>query len=402
MRALAAVLVAAFVIALSGAGPVSAQESSTPGLWINPKLGLATPEDAARRYEGPLHAWLIDEGDPRRQEPDWRERAFLLFGEDWSEALESWDQMAWRELREAQPEKFGLGHWYGQEWPAEIPPPPPGPAPLRVESCANLLAAYRAGLRPRPALESAWHGARLNFFHLGVYLFYECLALEHLTRLQPLEGDFGDVPAFWGDRATVLRLSPVVFGQSPGEFVQHNLIAELSDTPHLENARKIRGRLHAGDQIIEDPWWPDPGIAWWKWIPGFVCGSEDRPPVVWAPLLERYCVGDDILAPDQAWSVTAPGDAQRAAEFYFASEFLVEGEAAAHTLTVLGVGALPEAEGVVLVVMVVEDLKRGSRKYDTRLPLVLNYDPDLDMFRVINFDDFSLMFLDDVPLPLLR
>jgi hypothetical protein len=43
MRALAAVLVAAFVIVLSGAAPVSAQESSTPGIWINPKLGLGGP-----------------------------------------------------------------------------------------------------------------------------------------------------------------------------------------------------------------------------------------------------------------------------------------------------------------------------------------------------------------------
>ena len=40
MRALAVILVAAFVIALSGAAPVSARENTTPGLWINPKLGL--------------------------------------------------------------------------------------------------------------------------------------------------------------------------------------------------------------------------------------------------------------------------------------------------------------------------------------------------------------------------
>jgi len=97
--------------------------------------------------------------------------------------------------------------------------------------------------------------------------------------------------------------------------------------------------------------------------------------------------------------VTAPGDAQRAAGFSFASEILVEGEGGAHIFTVLGVGALPDAEGLVLVVMVVEDWKRGSRKYDTQQPLVLNYDPDLDMFRVINFDDFSLWFRDGVPFP---
>ena len=52
-----------------------------------------------------------------------------------------------------------------------------------------------------------------------------------------------------------------------------------------------------------------------------------------------------------------------------------------------------------LVVMAIDDWKRGSRKYDTKQPLVLNYDPDLDMFRVINFDDFSLWFRDGVPFP---
>ncbi len=401
MRRLVGLVLAACLIGLAGSRPAIADdESPTPGLWINPELGLATPEDAAARYKAPFHTWLIEEDDPIRED---RRHAFLLFGGDWSEALESWDRMAWRELREAQPEKFGLGHWYGRDWPAEIPPPPPGPAPLRVESCAGLLAAYRAGLQPRPALETAWHGSRLNFFHLGVFLFHDCLALEHLTRLQPLEGDFGDVPTFWGDRATVLRLSPVVFGQFPSDFIQRNLIAELSDTPHLENARKIRRRPHAGDQIIEDPWWPGPGMPWWKGYLYDICEErDDRPPAVWVPLLDRYCIDDDILAPDQAWSVTAPGGTQRVAGFSFASEILVEGDAAIHTFTVLGVGALPEAEGVALVVMVVEDLKRGSRKYDTRLPLVLTYDPDLDMFRVINFDDFSLMFLDDVPTPLKR
>jgi hypothetical protein len=255
MRALAAVLVAAFAIQLSGAGPAWAQESSTPGIWINPELGLATPEEAKKRYEGPFHNWWIAEDDPIREE---RGRAFLLFGEDWSEALESWDQMAWRELREAQPEKHKLGHWYGRDWPAEIPPPPPGPAPLRVQSCGDMLAAYRAGLHPRPALESAWHGSRLNFFHLGIYLFDECLALEHLTRLQPLEGDVGEVPAFQGDRATVLRLSPVVFNQSPSEAVQRDLITELSDTPHLENARKVGGAPTPTTRSSRSPGGPIP------------------------------------------------------------------------------------------------------------------------------------------------
>jgi hypothetical protein len=234
----------------------------------------------------------------------------------------------------------------------------------------------------------------MNFFHLGFYLFYECLALEHLTRLQPLEGDVGEVPAFQGDRATVLRLSPVVFNQSPSESVQRDLIAELSDIPHLENARKIGGRAHADDQFIEGPWWPDPGVYW-----DAVCRFDNPPPAVWEPLFEKFCTDDDTLARVPAWAVTAPGDAQRAAGFSFAIEILVEGEGGAHILTVLGVGGPPEAEGLVLVVMVVEDWKRGTRKYDTRQPLVLNYDPDLDMFRVINFDDFSLWFRDGVPFP---
>jgi hypothetical protein len=188
MRALAVVLVAAFVFALSGAGSAPAQENTTPGIWINPELGLATPADAARRYEGPFHAWWIDEDDPIRQEPDWRERAFLLFGEGWSVKLRIWSQVAARDISLAKLGGYApkTGEWHDKEWPVEIPPPPPGPAPLRVESCADLLAAYREGLRLRPVLELAWHGSRLSHFRLRVHRFFECLALEHLTRLQPL------------------------------------------------------------------------------------------------------------------------------------------------------------------------------------------------------------------------
>jgi hypothetical protein len=392
MRALAAVLVAAFVIALSGASPAPAQESSTPGIWINPELGLATPADAAERYKAPFHTWWIEEDDPIREEPDWRERAFLLFGEDWSVKLRIWSQVAARDISLAEID------WHSPEadkWPAEIPPPPPEPAPLRVESCAALLAAYRAGLRPRPALELDWYGSHLSHYWLRVQRFYECLALEHLIRLRPLEEDFAEVPIFWGDRATVSRLSPVIFGQSPSEFVQHNLIAELSDTPHLENARKIRGRPHAGDQIIEDPWWPDPGLSWrsWAWS---VCKEDDHPPPAWISTFEEYCGGADSDVLDRLWSVTVRGDVRETAGFHFAPEIVVEGEDATHTLTVLGVGGLPEAEGLVLVVMVVEKLK-GGNAYDRFMPLNLNYDPELGMFRVINFDDFDLDFLDDVP-----
>ena len=94
----------------------------------------------------------------------------------------------------------------------------------------------------------------------------------------------------------------------------------------------------------------------------------------------------------------ARSGAQRLAGFYFVPEVLVEEKSAAHTLTVLGVGGLPEAEGIVLVVMTVERWTRGSASaYDLLMPLVLNYDPDLDMYRVINFDDFDLVFLQGLP-----
>ena len=56
----------ACLIALSGARPAAAEESPTPGLWINPELGLATPEEAAARYKGPFHAWWIEEDDPKQ------------------------------------------------------------------------------------------------------------------------------------------------------------------------------------------------------------------------------------------------------------------------------------------------------------------------------------------------
>jgi hypothetical protein len=192
----------------------------------------------------------------------------------------------------------------------------------------------------------------------------------------------------------VLRLSPVVFGQSPRELVQHSLIAELSDIPHLENARKKGGRPHADDQIIEGPWWPAPGVYW-----DFVCRSDNPPPAVWESLFEKFCTDDDTLARVPAWAVTTHGNTGRAAGFSFASEIRIEEEGGAYILTVLGVGALPEADGLALVVMAIDDWKRGSRKYDTQQPLVLDYDPDLDMFRVINLDDFSLWFRDGVPFP---
>jgi hypothetical protein len=351
VRGLFGLVLAACLIGLAGPRPVhAADDSPTPGLWINPELGLATPKDAAARYRAPFHTWRIDEDDPRREEPDWRERAFLLFGGDWSEALEGWSRSARQELWETQQEKHKLGHWFGRHWPAEIPPPPPGPTPLRVQSCADLLAAYRANLHPHPALESAWHGSRLNFFHLGLYLFYDCVALEHLARLQPLEGDAGEVPAFQGDRATVLRLSPVVFNQSPSEAVQRDLITELSDTPHLENARKVGGRPHADDQFIEGPWWPDPGVYW-----DAVCRFDYSPPAVWEPIFEKFCTDDDVLARVPAWAVTTAGGAQRAAGFSFTTEIRVEGEDGAYILTVLGVGTLPEADRLTLVVMAIDD-----------------------------------------------
>jgi hypothetical protein len=113
---------------------------------------------------------------------------------------------------------------------------------------------------------------------------------------------------------------------------------------------------------------------------------------------EDFCGENETDVLKRLWAVTASRDAQRASAFYFAPKAVVEGENNIHALTILGVGGLPEAAGLVLVVMTVKKLKGGSASaYDLLMPLVLNYDPDLDMFRVINFDDFNLMLRHDVP-----
>jgi hypothetical protein len=373
-----------------------AEGQATTGVWINPKLGLATPEEAAARYKAPFHTWWIDEDDPIREEPDWRERAFLLFGEEWSEALESWDRMAWRELKRLQPEYIRRGgDWRGGKWPAEIPPPPSEPAPQRVESCTDLLAAYRMGLQLRPNLNLAWSGSHLRRLDLHISGFDTCLALTHLARLRPLVGSFEDVPAFRGDKATALRLSPVVYGWTPDDHIWDYLGAELADAPHEENARKIYGRPHVTDPIVEGSWWPR-SSGLWDGVGYSICRDEAPPPALWAPLVDAYCRSDDPDLAERYWSVMAQGDIKEVAGFPFAPEVVVEGVGVKHILTIWGVGRLPEAEGLVLVIMVQEHWKGGTSPPHW-MPMVLNYDPDLDLFRLINFDDFNLKLLDGVP-----
>lgn len=195
----------------------------------------------------------------------------------------------------------------------------------------------------------------------------------------------------------MLRLSPVVFRTHSGDFIRDNLAAELSDNPHEVNGRKTPWRPHAEDEIIEGPWWPGPGLRWNSWV-WSVCERNDHPPISWVTAFEEFCGENNSNVLSRLWAVTASRDAQRASAFYFAPKVVVEGENNIHALTVLGIGGLPEAAGLVLVVMVVKKLKGGSSSaYDLLMPLILNYDPDLDMFRVINFDDFSLWMLRDVP-----
>jgi len=81
MRALAIILIAAFVIQLSGAGPAPAQDNATPGMWINPNVwpGVATPKDAARLLTMPFHSWYFGEESWARDKHKWRERVYLIY-----------------------------------------------------------------------------------------------------------------------------------------------------------------------------------------------------------------------------------------------------------------------------------------------------------------------------------
>jgi hypothetical protein len=308
MRALAAVLFAAFVTCLSGAGPVSAQESSTPGIWINPELGLATPADAAERYKAPFHTWLVDHwGEP--EEPDWRRRIFfrmIRFGDD-----------------DHGPR---ISH--------------------KAASCAVMRTAYAndygfGGFSDEPHSLLNWER--------GLTLLDQCLA-----RLQPLAPDVETGPGFLARRRTALRLSPLLLT----DFHYHvcrAVDAERAGVPGLYN------RLRR--------WWPDFHRA---------IISEGTP---WTE------------AHGEIWTIRSERESVEAFQgLRFQPRLLLETDEMRFIVEVWGIGALDGDPRPHLVVVVEEEAKGPFSGYINPAAFagILVYDPEQDLFRATNLDDFMI------------
>ena len=317
MRALAVVLVAAFVIALSGAGPAPAQDNATPGIWINPELGLATPADAAERYKAPFHTWLVDHwGEPK--EPDWRRRIFFRF------------------TRSSDDDGPRLSH--------------------KVASCAVMRTAWRNGFRSTYNLNEP--GSLLNG-RWSYQILKRCLALEHLSRLRPIATSPTEHPDFLARSWTVRHLSPLAYSGISLESLCSGYSSEVRDVPHL--AIYNRGDTHGGGYVFH-------GV--------FHRRRWD------AAMSDGYRV----------WALWAQAPAVEIAGIKVSPRIRLESEHSDYTFTVYGVGSLPELERPVLIVLVTNTAKGGGSDPTVYSTLVLAYDAEIEIFRVINLEDFEHYF----------
>ena len=152
---------------------VPAEAGDSDGLWINPALGIATPEEAAALMLKPFDDSFPPIGPrPERQYPN----------DDWS---------------------------FHDTTNGALRP---------VSNCAEMLQAYRDGLTP-----VVWRP--------GVWALQECLTLSHLTALRPLAGRPAGHPDFLARRETILRLSPVIFSGGNLRNTCDAIRAELAGRP---------------------------------------------------------------------------------------------------------------------------------------------------------------------------
>jgi len=318
MRALTIVLVAAFVIHLSSAGPAPAEESATPGIWINPELGLATPADAAERYKAPFHTWLVDHwGEP--EEPDWRRRVFFRFVRP-----------------STDPDKPRLSR--------------------KVASCAVMRAAWRNGFRstgdksePGSLLNGRWSYEILKI----------CEALEHLSRLRPVQTPPPAHPDFLARAWTVRHLSPLAYSGRSLESLCSGYSSEVRDAPHL--AIYNRGDTHGGGHVFHGV------IHRRRWDAAMSDG-------------------------DRVWALWAQDPAVEVAGIAVSPRIRLESEHSDYTFTVYGVGSLPEIERSVLIVLVTNTAKNGGSHPTVYKTLVLAYDAEIEIFRAVNLADFEHYF----------
>jgi hypothetical protein len=324
MRALAIILIAAFVIQLSGAGPAPAQGRPTPGIWINPNLwpGVATPEDAARLLTMPFHAWYFGEDSWYRKKHRWRERVYLIY-----------ERPSWLTLKP------------GESW--------------AIETCRDLMVAKNARLslvfNPAglvyPKVVLGWRWAH--------FAWYYCQVLRHISRLRPIETPPPAHPDFLARVWTVRHLSPVAYVGRSIESVCSGYSSEVRDVPHL--VIQNRGGTHGGGHVFHG-------------------------------VFHRRRWDAAMSDGDRVWALWAQDPAVEVAGIKVSPRIRLESEESTYIFTVRGIGSLPDRDRPVIVVSVKNSAKNGGTMPTTYETLVLAYDAEIEIFRVINLEDFEHYF----------
>jgi hypothetical protein len=295
------------------AGPAAADETPTPGIWINPELGLATPEDAAVRYKAPFHTWLVDHWKEPK-EPDWRRRIFFRFLSDSRDG---------------------------------------GPLLSRkAASCAVMRTAYgnpSSGFDPNIDEPHS-----LLNWKRGLTLLDECLALKYLARLKPLAPGAQNGPGFLARRRTAQRISPLLLTHFT-EHICRAVDAERAGVPGLHNRQRL-------------------------WEPNFHREAISE----WAPWTER---------PTATWSIWPEREmAETFQGLRFHPRIILERPELRYTFEVWGIGALDEDPRPHLVVLAEVKAKGRwwSGTYPDAFAGILVYDPEQDLFRATNLEDFMI------------
>jgi hypothetical protein len=327
VRGLVGLVLAACLIGLAGPQPVhaGAEGQATTGVWINPKLGLATPEEAERLLTMPFHAWYFD-GDPWiQQKHRWRERVYLIY-----------DRPSWLTLKA------------GESW--------------RVETCRDLLIAEDSALSllfnpaglAYPKTLLGWRWARFARHH--------CRILSHVARLRPVQTSTVEHPDFLAKAWTVRHLSPLAYVSVSMNAFCKKYRSEIEDTPHH----------HLRDKSAR---YPGPDVYY-----GLI---HERP---W----------DDAMRDGKrVWALWAQDPAVDVAGIKVSPRIRSESEESVLTFAVQAVGSLPGHERPVFVIKAGHDYKAPDcHSCPFFQVLVLSYEPEIEVFRAINLEDFEPYFMD--------
>ena len=222
MQNLTIILLSAVLVFLALIPPAQADENE--GIWINPALGISTPEEAAWRLAQPFHQWLYRHLPEDAYVPV--KDAFFVF-EHWREDIYS----------------------------------------DKLTDCVDVLEAH--GEQYIPDYRGEELGSLLDW-GLGWETIEFCLAYQNLALLEPIDVEDTQTPDFLADKMTLLRLAPPVF--LIGQKKPCSAVAfELMDRPELAVRTypvRVPYFVRRTTFVLGTPWHEDLPAEWALWSEG--------------------------------------------------------------------------------------------------------------------------------------